>query len=194
MVVVAVVLAGAAWWYLEHESANGAPVKPEDLLVANPVDDAVPVEALRDRLIVLHDLKGNYVAIVPYWDKKKTDEHYFFFGNATAMYAQRVRGGGRSGRESFSYSVWDPRFQHAGFEFRDDIYRIDCGDVDRNMAVVPKSEAAAILAGKFYKPKWKHHAYAFAKNQKSEYVYVDKSLHSNDFRGFHRYQRTIQAT
>ena len=187
MAVALVALAAAAigvWWWVDMTGKpRGIVVDPQALVGDMNAGDELDISDFQDKLLVLHDLKGHYVAIMPYWDRDD-EEHYFFYGDATRMAAQRVHGGGRSGEESFNYSMWDPRFRHAGFVFRDDVYRIQCAEQDVILANVDKSEAAAILASRFTKPIWKHHAYALARDEAGDYFYADKSLHGDTYRLF----------
>ena len=176
----ALAVAGLGLWMTTQRPA-GETVLPEALIEPETAADVLDISGIKDKLLVLHDLKGHYIAVLPYWDKGRED-HYLFYGDAERMYAQRVRGGGASGRESFNYAFWDPRFNAAGFDFRDEIYKVRCDDKEVVFAPVATSEAAALLSAKFTRHLWKHHAFALGRDDDGNYYYVDKSLDAERYR------------
>ena len=184
-VVAALVVSILAFWLWQNGAVKspGLVVTPDSLIEPPKPEDKLDITAIQDRLLLLHDLKGHYVTIIPYWDRDK-EEHHFFYGDASKLYSQRTFSGGRSGQESFSYSFWDPRYGNASFIFRDNVFRITCGEQEITLAPVETSTSAALLAAPFEKHLWKHHAYALARDGDGKYYYTDKSLQNETFRFF----------
>ena len=137
------------------------------------------ISELKSKLILLHDLNGHYIAVVPYWDKNDAD-YFLFYGDDQNLHAQRVSGGGASGRESFSYSFWEPRVDagyKGSFYLKEEVYKIVCDDRETALATVDKSTTAAILgAASFTAPLWRHYAYAIGRDDEGVYYYVDRAI------------------
>jgi hypothetical protein len=161
--------------------------------VAQPAagDDAVDVSAYRDRLKLLGDGKGHYVALLPFTISDGPDTGYLFYGDGKTFWAQRRRGGGRSGNESFDTTFWEPRVTRAyqaGLSYRDQKYVVQCDERKTELTPVPKDEAQKILAdARFLATKWKRRAYALARDNAGIYYYVDRAREpqgNKDFRVF----------
>ena len=187
-----IILAAGLWWYAQRVS--DAELGPASNLVEAPgPQDILDTTEQKQHLVVLSDLDGHYVAVVPYWESRDA-EYYFYYGDAKRLHAQRVRGGGASGEESFNYSFWDPRFAQSAFVFRDELYFAQCGEHKIPLTPVNKSEASVVVdAGEFYKPLWKHYAFALARDEAGEYFYVDRShIDDNQFRFFSGRKGSLQ--
>jgi hypothetical protein len=139
-------------------------------------EDTVDVSADLPKMQLLTDGKKHYVAIVPFAADSFAG---FFYGDGKVFHQQRVYGGGSSGTESFDKVFWDPRAHaphQASFEFRDHRYQVTCESRKTELTPVPEAEAkAALEAAKFYKPLWKHQAYALARDNSGRYFYVDRA-------------------
>ena len=178
-VMAVAVLAGSAFWFTQTKTDGDGP----EAAIPPPVDlpqvEAVDISELKQKLILLHDLNDHYIAVVPYWDKNDAD-YFLFYGNDQTFHAQRVSGGGASGRESFSYTFWEPRVDagyKGSFYLREEVYKIVCDDRETALATVDKSTTAAILgAASFSAPLWRHYAYAIGRDDDGVYYYVDRTI------------------
>ena len=144
----------------------GKPPAPEES--GTPVDTA----AYRDKLILLSDGKQHYLALVPFGDALAP----MFYGDGKTFWAQRVFGGGSSGRESFNRSFWDPRCARPPLlRFSDSKYTVICDERQVELQPVADAERETILSGaRFFAARWKHRAYALARDNEGKYYYVDR--------------------
>ena len=173
-------IAGSVFW-LTRDAARSAdtssdPPAPGLEVIAPEILD---ITDLASKLIVLHDLAGHYVAVVPYWLKKDA-AYVLFYGDEHTFHAQRVSGGGASGSESFNYTFWEPRVDaryKGSFDLRDEVYKIVCDVRETPLATADKSTTAAILsAATFTTPLWQHYAYALGRDEDGVYYYVDRAI------------------
>ena len=149
---------------------------------ANAAANAVPDDAgapldlgdAKDKLTVLTDGKQHYVAVIPFGE---IGEH-LYYGDGKVFWAQRVIGGGSSGKESFDRVFWDPRMESlakSSFELRNGKYVMQCDERRTELQPLPDAEKTAMLAdAKFYAARWKHRAYSLSRDNKGKYYYVDK--------------------
>lgn len=110
-----------------------------------------PIDAspFRDKLQLLTDGKGHYLAVdpaEPYGERA-------FYGDGKKFARVPVFGGGKSGTEQWSASFWDPRVRTGSsspgsFEMKDSgrLYTITCKDRVTNLTVVAEEEAKKLLA------------------------------------------------
>ena len=177
-------LAAGLWWF-DKGDIDVEMDSLEQLVETLGPQDVLDVSQQKEHFIVISDLAGHYIAVVPYWESRDAD-YYFYFGDAKRLHAQRVRSGSASGHESFNYSFWDPRFAQNSLVFRDELYFVQCGKQKIPLTPVSKSEASVVIdGGVYYKPLWEHSAYALARDQAGEYFYVDRShADENEFRFF----------
>lgn len=142
---------------------------------ASEPDDTVDVAAVRDKLEVLSDGKGHYVALIPFGSS--LDDHVYW-GDGKTFWALRIGSAGASGRESFDRSFWEPRVTarwKASVSLRDGKYTVQCEDRTTGLEPLPRARAQALLgAARFRKPRWKRQAYAFARDEAGRYFYVDR--------------------
>jgi hypothetical protein len=155
--------------------------------LAGRADEGEPadVSAVKAKLKVLEDGKKHYIVLQPFADPYE----HFYYGDGKAFWAQRVRGGGRSGEESFDRSFWEPRVEkNSSFGFRDAKYTLYCGDRTTEFKALPDAEAAKILDGaKFFKTRWKRQAYALARDNTGKYYYVDRMREPEGNKNFRLY-------
>jgi hypothetical protein len=146
--------------------------------------EAVDVSAIKNDLKLLSDGRNHYIAVVPFGSG--AFEH-LYYGDGKTFYLQRVVSGGSSGTESFDRTFWDPR-AGSSFGFHDGKYTLECGT--RKTAFTPvEAAAAAKLLGeaKWRKPRWKHRAYALARDDEGNYFFVDRQREPEDSKAFRLY-------
>src|SRR5205814_1213821 len=100
--------------------AAPAPVAP----VAPGADDTVDMTPVRDKMSVVTDGKGHYIAFAPL--EQMSD--FLFYGDGKQFEQQRVFGGGSEGDIQFSRAFWEPRtasYGGATFEFRNKKYSVE---------------------------------------------------------------------
>lgn len=149
--------------------------------------EAVDVSEVKTKLKVLGDGHKHYIAIIPFgsvWD-------HFFYGDGKTFYQQRVIGGGSSGTESFDRVFWDPRINagyQRSFDFRDAKYKLQCDKRITEFTPLADAEAQAMVSSaKFMKPRWKHRAYALARDDTGTYYYVDRVREPEEAKSFRLY-------
>jgi hypothetical protein len=143
------------------------PVNDEPAKYETPAD-------LKDRLQLLSDGKGHYIAL----DPKGGYHGPFFYGDGKSMYLLRSPGGGASGNE-FSVSMWDPRVDwaangYATFTYRDEKYSVLCPPKTTQLAVVPAAEAKKLVEGTtLFQPRWQRRPHRLARDDNGIYYFVD---------------------
>lgn len=164
-----------------------SPTAPAAAKVAAVSDDAGPpldLAAVKDKLVLLTDGKQHFVAIVPFGDAFEN----FYYGDGKTFWAQRVIGGGSSGTESFDRVFWEPRVKarwKASFDFKDGKYTILCDERKTELTASADAERTASLAeARFFAPRWKHQAYALARDNQGKYYFVDKLREPEQSRSF----------
>jgi hypothetical protein len=141
---------------------------------APPADDAQDISAVKDKLRIVSDGKGHYLAIVPF----EAMDDYFFYGDGKTFYAQRTIGGGAEGRIAFNRTFWEPRAQQLGnasFGYRERKYTLQCDERQTELKPLsPEETQAMIAAAQWKKPRWKRQAYLLARDNTGKYYYVDR--------------------
>ncbi len=164
-----------------------APLIPATVSAAAP-SDTVDVTPYREKMRVLTDGKGHYLAVMPFTISDGPDTGYLFYGDGKTFWAQRRFGGGRSGDESFDSVFWEPRVDaryKASFGYRDKKYTVQCDE--RITALTPLDKDAGrqmIESAKWMTPRWKRQAYALARDTKGNYYYVDRMREPEDSKDF----------
>lgn len=138
-----------------------------------PASEAADISAVKDKLKVYGDGKGHFIALEPFGD---TWEHFYYSGDGQSFYLQRVRGGGRSGNESFDRTFWEPRSTgSSSFSLRDGVFTLTCDPRKTEFKPLDDAEAGRLLdTAKFNKVRWKRQAYALARDNTGKYYYVDR--------------------
>jgi len=154
---------------------------PEPEEAGTPVD----VTAHKEKLLVLGDGKQHFVALVPFGDVFAP----MYYGDGKSFWTQRVLGGGSRGTESFNRSFWDPRGAKISLvSLSDGKYTVSCDGRETEMKPVSDAERETMLAGaRFFAFRWKHRAYALARDNEGKYYFVDRLRepeHSMSFRLF----------
>ena len=141
---------------------------------AAPSEPTVDISEVKDKLQILTDGKGHYVAVDP-WGK--LDKH-LYYGDGKTFHALRVNSGGRQGKEAWSRTFWEPRVDapwKGGVGLHKEKYKVQCGDRATELLPLPAEEQAKMIeSAAFYGPLWKYRAYSLARDDKGTYYYVDK--------------------
>jgi hypothetical protein len=159
--------------------------KPAEVEESTPVD----VTAVRQKMMVLADGKGHFLALVPFAGMDERDHVYY--GDGKRFYALRIGPSSMNGREAFSLSFWDPRFRDGvkrEVRLRDARYTVACGEHETEVKALPAEEAGKLLsAAAFFAPHWRWKAYALARDDRGTYYYVDRQREPADSRNFRVY-------
>ncbi len=154
---------------------------------AGGLDEELSPAPPRDGLQLFTDGKKHYLALGDY----KGTSTPLFWGDAKALWAQRLVGSGKSGPASFSYTVWDPRAPSGwqrSVEGKEGKLHLQCGDTRVELTAVAKPLTKKILsAAQFLAPRWRRQAFVLARDDEGTYYYVDRGRSSalhDDFRLF----------
>jgi hypothetical protein len=159
-------------------------------VAAASTDDAnaIDITPYRERMKVLTDGKGHYLALMPFTYSDGPDTGYLFYGDGKTFFAQRRFGGGRNGNESFDTGFWEPRVAagyRAQLSFKDKTYSVQCDERKTTLTPLDKAAAQEMLASAtFLRPRWKRRAYALARDNSGVYYYVDKAREPEDSKDF----------
>jgi hypothetical protein len=140
---------------------------------AAPAEPTVDISAFKDKLQIITDGKGHYVAVEPFGEPD-----HVYYGDGKQFYAQRVGSGSRQGNEAWDRTFWDPRVNalwKGGVGLKQGIYKVQCGDRATEMQPLSAEDQAKMIDGAtFHGPLWKYRAYALARDDKGTYYYVDR--------------------
>jgi hypothetical protein len=153
--------------------------------------ESLDIAPYREKMRVLTDGKGHYLALLPFTYSDGPDTGWMFYGDGKTFYAQRRYGGGRNGNESFDTGFWEPRVAggyKAQLSYKDKKYSLQCDERKTDLTPVDKAATQEMLgSAKFMKARWKRKAYALARDNSGTYYYVDKAREpeeNKDFRVF----------
>lgn len=140
--------------------------------------DAKPV---LDKLDVYRDDTGMYY-VSP--RAGTTDpEKWVFFGDAKALYQQRIVGSSQDGKsQSYDWVVWSPRvrkLQHASLTLATDKPYAECklNDGKKPLVQLTADEAKAFLQRATFLPQlWQRTAHFLARDEEGVYYFVDMLL------------------
>lgn len=151
----------------------------------------VDAAAFKDKLQLLTDGKGHYVAVDPESPYEATTS---FTGDGKNFIRIPVFSGGRSGSESWSMAFWDPRVRNGGnspgsVEMRDSgkKYVVTCAKKETELKSVPADEAKKLLAAAtFTEPTWTRQPEKLLRDDTGVYYLVDRfrSRDATDRRDF----------
>ncbi len=172
----------------EKPVAQAAPATPP----APDPADVIDATTLRDKLIVVTDGKGHYLAAPPDLADEALRGTLFYSSDGKTFYQQRVGGYGSSGPGTFSFSFWEPRVLDGwrrSFDRKEgSIFELQCDERLSKLTQVPAAEARTLLAAaQFLKPRWKYRAYALARDDSGRYYYVDVPREPDNSKAFRLY-------
>jgi hypothetical protein len=158
-------------------AAGPAPAPPAATGGAAPtawVDEAERVpRSVRDRLYVLTDDAGLYLALVPF----QGVDTPVYAGDGKRLYRQRVVGGAQQGRLAVERILWEPRVR-AGAEsklaMRGASATLTCGSRTIPLRVLGAGAARRLLAGaEFLAPPFRRVPRLLARDEQGAYFFVD---------------------
>jgi hypothetical protein len=152
---------------------------------AAPEPPTVDIADVKDKMQVLTDGKGHYIAVEP-WGK---DDKHLYYGDGKRFFALRMQSGGREGHEAWSRTFWEPRvpalWQGGVSLKRDKTHSVQCGKTATPLTLVEGDERTKIMdQAKFHEPLWQYHPYALARDQKGTYYYVDRPREPENNKAF----------
>ena len=134
--------------------------------------DALP-RAVRDRLYVLTDDEGLYIALVPF----QGIDTPFYAGDGKKMYRQRIVGGGQEGRLAFDRVFWEPRARagaQSQLEMRGGKATLFCGKTKTALRVLGDGGARRIVSGaEFLAAPFRRVPHLLARDDQGAYFLVD---------------------
>jgi hypothetical protein len=152
--------------------------------LAQPKPEPIDPAAFRDKLQLLTDGQNHYIAYDP---ERPYDSERVFSGDGKQFVLARVEGGGRSGNEQWSISLWDPRVRNGGnspasVQMFDSgkTYSVTCGKKTTPLTLVPAENTKKLLAGAtFVRPTWTRYPEKLLRDDTGVYYLVDR-FRSND--------------
>jgi hypothetical protein len=163
---------GRGIWIIAAVAAGGAVARAEPPKKKTAADE-VDIQAVKSRLVFVHDGHGHYMAVVPF-----DDDAPVFYGDGKTFYLQRVFGYSHDqseGRESLTY--WAPTSLPHGGELMLEKGRwtVRCSDHMTPMVTLDETESSKLLArASFKKWLWKRQAAALGRDDDGVYYYVDR--------------------
>lgn len=151
------------------------------LLVAVTVAQAKPepidASSFLDKLLVLTDGQGHYLAVDP-----AAPRDHLFTGDGKQMTKVRTEGGGRSGDERWNVSLWDPRMRNetnspASLDMKDKAksYSVSCAKKTTALTALSAEEGKKLLAAAtFVGPLWTRSPEKLLRDDRGVYYLVDR--------------------
>ena len=148
------------------------------VIVAQPKPEPLDASSFREKLLLLTDGQGHYVALDPAAPLGETS----FSGDGKVFAKLPVQGGGKNGTESWSLALWDPRVRDNGYapatvEMKDSgkFYTVTCGKKTTALTAVKADAAKALLAGAtFFPPTWTRQPEKLLRDDTGVYFLVDR--------------------
>ena len=145
-------------------------------VAADPAPDPIDITPVKDKLVVVDDGHGHYLAVIPFGDS--VWDHLYWSPDGKDFWQQRVSGGGSSGTESFDRVFWEPRVRErwrGSLGMKEGVYTVQCADRATPLKPLEAATAKAMLdTARFHPPRWKYRAYALARDDSGTYYYVDR--------------------
>lgn len=148
------------------------------------------VTEIKDKLTILHDGSGHYIALVEFGD---TEHVYYSWAKpkrkrSRVFYQQRVySSGSNKGAGTMSRSFWSPFVSgHPTIKLgKNQEWTVQCGDSETPVHKVSDTERDKLLAKAAFKgPYWKRQAYALVRDEMGIYYYVDRLRKAHGGKGF----------
>ncbi|HUS67818.1 MAG TPA: hypothetical protein VMZ28_24955 [Kofleriaceae bacterium] len=135
--------------------------------------DELDVTDLRDKMVVMHDGRGHYLAATKYGDIYRT-----FYGDGKVFWQLRVRGGGSNqGEDTGDRSFWAANTVKfwGDLSFAGNQWKVQCDDRETPLVVLGEQETRGVLDNAVFKKSfWKRQAHALGRDSNGYYFYVDR--------------------
>jgi hypothetical protein len=166
-------------------TAAAAPKKtpvrpPPENRLATDKPKAIDIAPVIAQLDVFKDDVGNFY-VSPRPGALGIDDAggWVFFGDAKALYRQRVIGSSLTGGKHYQWALWSPRakgMNAATLDLTDEGLALECRvKGKRPLTKLKADEAKTFLAhATFYQPLWTHQAHLLARDDDATYYYVDE--------------------
>lgn len=161
-------------------------------LLSQPDPEPLDIQSWKANARAITDGKGHYVV----YDAERPYST-MFYGDEKKLVQVRIHGGGRSGTESWSANLWDPRIpnvdgDYAGVEMKDSgkSYSCRCGKRTTPLTEVKKEDVDKLIASAtFMPPSWDRIPERLLRDDRGTYYLVDRlrtkdRLDRRDFRLF----------
>lgn len=162
-------------------------------LLLSAAAHADEVKPPRDKLALVTDGKGHYVAVVPF----SSDDDTLFYGDGKRFYSLPVQGGGSSGDTRFDRTFVDPRYgwgvEHQfsfnkGEDGKSDRWEVVCDKRTTALQPVADAERAKIVAAATFESSPRdRRAYALARDDHGRYYFVDRGRTPQTEKNFRLY-------
>lgn len=141
-------------------------------------DKVVDLGDKKASMALLTDGKGHYLL----YNSKEPLSGPLMYGDGKTFNLVKTIGGGASGTESFSLSLWDPRVSrkssnYADFEMKDEgkVFQVTCSDAPTTLTKVSKDETDKLLAAaQFRGSKWTRRPTLLFRDDTGVYYFVDR--------------------
>lgn len=160
------------------------------LTLAQPRAEPLDASEFRDKLMVLTDGQGHYIAV----DPEAPYGGNAFTGDGKVFARIPTIGGVRNGTEAWSITVWDPRVRHgsnspASVSMNDSgkSYTVTCAKKTTTLTAMPADAGKKLLSGAtFVPPTWTRLPEKLLRDDTGTYYLVDRyrSQELNDRRDF----------
>jgi hypothetical protein len=144
------------------------------LLQAQAAEETISITPVEAKLHVWTDGKGHYVAAAP---RGSDDSEFVFYGDGKTFWQQRVIGSSKDA-DGWDYTFWEPRVKaryQASVGSKDGKVQVQCEERKTELTrLTPDEIKSMVKSAKFVKPRWKHQAYAVARDNTGKYYYVDR--------------------
>lgn len=156
------------------------------LTLAQPKLQTIDAASFRDKLLVLTDGKNHFVALDP--ESPYNSETIFGSGDGKTFARIPVTGGGKSGTEAWTVSMWDPRVRNAGnspasIDMQDSgkSYSVTCAKKVTPLTKVSADETKKLLAtAAFNAPSWTRVPEKLLRDNTGIYYLVDRFRSRDD--------------
>lgn len=162
------------------------------LLLSQPAPESLDIQSWKANARALTDGRGHYFVY-------DAEQPYatMFYGDAKKLVQVRTYGGGRSGTESWSAYLWDPRIpggdgSQASVEMKDSgsSYSCRCGKRVTPLTALKQADVDQLIANAtFLPPSWDRQPERLLRDDRGTYYFVDRlrtqdQLDRRDFRLF----------
>jgi hypothetical protein len=148
------------------------------LTLAQPKPEPIDATSFREKLLVLTDGQGHYLALDPEAPYGETT----FTGDGKVFAKIPTMGGGKNGTEAWNVSCWDPRVRHGGnspasIDMKDSgkFYSVTCAKKTTPLTALKAEDAKKLLASaKFTQPIWTRQPEKLLRDDNGVYYLVDR--------------------